>query len=97
LADRDPDVDAIYRLTQRLGQFDFGPGERPLALPSGTFAPFNAQACTFEAPALWALFLPATVPVPRNASFSFFLSFRCPHINAAAATTAKSVFELLRV
>ena len=44
LADHDPDVDAIYRLTQRRRNFDFTARGAPLALPVGTFCPYNAQA-----------------------------------------------------
>lgn len=61
LADHDPDVDAIYRLTRPLPlNFDVAMGE-PLVLPQGTFSPFNAQATLFTEGALWALLLPVTV------------------------------------
>lgn len=61
LANHDPDVDAIYRLTRPLPlDFDLAPS-RAAALPSGTFSPFNAQATMFTEDALWALLLPVTV------------------------------------
>ena len=44
LAQHDPDVDAIYRLTDKLPFFfekKTGPG---FSLPVGTFVPYNAQA-----------------------------------------------------
>jgi hypothetical protein len=64
LANHDPDVDAIYRLTQRL-PFSFEVPHhlrgRTVVLPQGTFSPLNAQATMFLQPALWSLLLPITV------------------------------------
>lgn len=61
LADHDPDVDAIYRLTRPL-PLNFDRTEHStVALPKGTFSPFNAQATMFKEDALWALLLPVTV------------------------------------
>ena len=40
LANVDPDVDAIYRLTQPLG-ITFDPQAFDVVLPSGSFCPFN--------------------------------------------------------
>ena len=60
LADHDPDVDAIYRLTRPLPlQFDGRP--KTIALPKGVMSPFNAQAVLFGLQAFWGLFLPVTV------------------------------------
>ena len=43
LAQLDPDVDAIYRLTDKL-PFYFPRTRRGYSLPVGTFVPYNAQA-----------------------------------------------------
>ena len=44
LANNEPDVDAIYRLTRKT-PFDFNTvGREPLVLPRGAFCPFNGQA-----------------------------------------------------
>ena len=60
-ANHDPDVDAIYRLTQPLPlKFDQNVNAR-VALPAGTVMPFNAQAAVFTRDAFWGLLLPATV------------------------------------
>ena len=60
LADNDPDVDAIYRMTRALPlTFDSHP--RLLSLPPGTMAPFNAQATLYHRDAFWGLLLPVTV------------------------------------
>ena len=61
LADNDPDVDAIYRMTRAL-PLDFEAAHpRMLSLPSGTMAPFNAQATLYHRDAFWGLLLPVTV------------------------------------
>ena len=59
LADRDPDVDAIYRLTRHL-PLNFAQGPT-LVYPQHVFAPYNAQATLFKQSAFWSLLLPVTV------------------------------------
>jgi len=62
LAEMDPDVDAVYRLTRPL-PFSFAhPNDTILDVPRGTFAPLNAQATLFMSrQTLWTLLLPKTV------------------------------------
>lgn len=62
LADNDPDVDAIYRLTQPLpfsfprdGSFSF------CMVPENKLSPYNAQATLHYSNMLWSLLLPITV------------------------------------
>ncbi len=57
LADANPDVDAIYRLTQPLPQ-SFRQ-DRRVALASGTWCPFNSQNTTWWREAAPLLYLPA--------------------------------------
>lgn len=64
-ADHDPDVDAIYRMTQPL-PFNFDPTiaitkDKPVVIPSRVYTPYNAQATLHFYPALWSLLLPVTV------------------------------------
>jgi hypothetical protein len=48
LADHDPDVDGIFRLTRGV-PFDFDPSsERTLVLPQGTLAPWNAHVSRLQ-------------------------------------------------
>lgn len=66
LADHDPDVDAIYRMTSSPLPFNFNPdssvsGDRLLVVPSCKYSPYNAQATLHFYSALWSLFLPVTV------------------------------------
>ena len=62
LSNQDPDVDAIYRLTQPL-PFDFAVDEQTLMtmVPPQSLSPFNAQATLFTRDALWMLPLPISV------------------------------------
>ncbi|CAE7332858.1 STL1 [Symbiodinium sp. CCMP2592] len=64
LADEDPDVDAIFRLTRPLPCSFQGPGEgRPqvVAVPPQFFTPYNAQCTVHLYEAFWGLLLPVTV------------------------------------
>jgi hypothetical protein len=59
LADDDPDVDAIYRLTDNTScRFARRP---PVQLPPGTFSPFNSQNTAFRRELLPLMYLPARV------------------------------------
>lgn len=60
LAQSNPDVDAIYRLTQKL-PLEFRQQEDPVVLEPGTFAPFNAQSTLWHRPAFLAMLLPISV------------------------------------
>lgn len=55
----EPDVDAIFRLTQPSNIF-FNKAE-PIALKSGTMCPFNSQNTLFYYDAFWALLIPKSV------------------------------------
>lgn len=61
LADNEPDVDAIFRLTRDI-PFHFDPNtRRTLILQRGTLAPYNAQATLVLQPAFFTQLLPITV------------------------------------
>eukprot|EP00656_Telonema_subtile_P017706 TRINITY_DN19541_c0_g1_i2.p1 TRINITY_DN19541_c0_g1~~TRINITY_DN19541_c0_g1_i2.p1 ORF type:complete len:523 (-),score=44.29 TRINITY_DN19541_c0_g1_i2:48-1616(-) len=63
LADHDPDVDAIYRLTRKLPlTFQAAPAIKGLIVPPGLYTPYNAQATIHTKQAFWATLLPSTVP-----------------------------------
>mmetsp|Transcript_74923 Transcript_74923/g.132516 ORF Transcript_74923/g.132516 Transcript_74923/m.132516 type:complete len:800 (+) Transcript_74923:79-2478(+) len=59
LAQYNPDVDAIYRLTKKLPLI-FEENKAVLLEP-GTYSPFNAQATIWHRPAFFAMLLPTTV------------------------------------
>ncbi len=57
LADENPDVDAVYRLTYSLPKyFD---AEKSFALGNGSWCPFNSQNTTWMKPAFPLLYLPS--------------------------------------
>ncbi len=60
LADNDPDVDAIFRLTTR-GEFFFRRNESPIILDQDCWVPFNSQNTIFFADAFPLLYLPCHV------------------------------------
>ena len=68
LVDVDPDVDAIYRLTQPLS-VAFEAKSPSVVLPHDVMAPFNSQNTLFARDALWGLLIPVTT------------TFRCRLIN----------------
>ena len=64
LAEVQPDVDAIYRLTMSMPRpfaFKRTDETRPLMIPTGVLTPYNAQATLHFESAFWALLLPITV------------------------------------
>ena len=62
LADNDPDVDAIYRLTGNLPvHFSRDRVASIEVIPKGVLSPFNAQATIFSRSAFWGLLLPISV------------------------------------
>lgn len=60
LADNDPDVDAIYRLTRPL-PVHFDDEGNNIIIAEGSFMPYNAQATIHDLRAMWGLLLPITV------------------------------------
>ncbi|XP_064630400.1 uncharacterized protein LOC135489132 [Lineus longissimus] len=60
LAQTNPDVDAIYRLTHKT-PFQFERVEKYHALPHYVMSPYNAQATMHAQFAFWGLLLPASV------------------------------------
>lgn len=64
LADHDPDVDAIYRMTQPIPvvfQPHHDKKRNILIIPQTTFVPINAQSCLFDIDAFWMLLLPVSI------------------------------------
>ena len=60
LADHDPDVDAIYRLTRPLPIY-FKKSHSTIIPPRGTFTPWNAQAVILKKAAFFGMLLPVSV------------------------------------
>ena len=60
LADGDPDVDAIFRLTTPNREPIKFKDQEPLVIPSGAWTPFNSQVTTWHHSLLPAMYLPST-------------------------------------
>lgn len=74
LADGDPDVDAIFRLT-RAESVDFRPGR--FALGAGSYAPFNSQNTIWWPAAFAYLYLPSHVTLRMTDIWRGFIAHRC--------------------
>mmetsp|Transcript_38878 Transcript_38878/g.101716 ORF Transcript_38878/g.101716 Transcript_38878/m.101716 type:complete len:219 (-) Transcript_38878:515-1171(-) len=61
LADNDPDVDAVLRMTQNLPMQFASEDDRAVVVPRGVFSPYNAQATLIMKRAFWGALLPITV------------------------------------
>lgn len=60
MANHDPDVDALFRLTHSL-PINFKSKDMLLMVPSTAYAPFNAQATLFKYNSMFAMYLPVSV------------------------------------
>jgi hypothetical protein len=63
LVDQDPDVDAIYRMTQEL-PYVFGSNDKIITLVDGAWCPWNSQNTWWRKECLPLMYLPTTV-TPR--------------------------------
>jgi len=79
LADDNPDVDAIYRLTQPLPQ-TFRKN-RSIALASGSWCPFNSQNTTWFSEAFALLYLPAHCSFRMTDIWRSFIAQRIAFLN----------------
>ena len=65
LADLDPDVDAIWRLTQpgQIGTVHFDAQPEAVAIKSGFFTPYNSQNTLHLSEAFWGLLIPYSTSI----------------------------------
>jgi len=82
LADDNPDVDAIYRLTLPLPQTFRN--DRRLALAKGCWCPFNSQNTTWFADAFELLYLPACCSFRMTDIWRSFIAQKIAHLNGWA-------------
>lgn len=78
LADLEPDVDAIYRLT--IGQQIQFSANTPLFIGSGSYCPFNSQNTLWYPEAFPYLFLPAFVPSRVTDIWRSYIAQRFLHL-----------------
>lgn len=100
LADNDPDVDAIYRLSQPLPVFFKAMSNSPkfIALPQGRVAPFNAQATLWFQSSFWSLMLPITVHGRVSDIWRSYIAQRMMHqVGQRLAFTSPIVTQIRNV
>lgn len=78
LADKDPDVDAVYRMLFPL-PFDFDADAEPVHLGEGAWCPFNSQNTTFFEEAFPLLYLPSRCNFRMTDIWRSFVAQRVMH------------------
>lgn len=76
LADGDPDVDAIYRLTSSDTSEVRFRRDAPLLIPPASWAPFNSQVTTWPVSLLPLMYLPATCSFRMTDIWRSFIALR---------------------
>lgn len=76
LADENPDVDAVYRLTRPL-PVSFETAREPVFLSEGVWCPFNSQNTTFFREAFPLLYLPSHCSFRMTDIWRSFVAQRC--------------------
>lgn len=94
VANGDPDVDAVYRLTAPDTSdiiFDAAP---PLLVPVGSWTPFNSQATTWPISLLPLMYLPATCSFRMTDIWRSYIAQRLfPGLDARLVITSATVFQ----
>ena len=94
VADGDPDVDAVYRLTAPDTSdisFDTAP---PLLVPAGSWTPFNSQATTWPIALLPLMYLPATCSFRMTDIWRSYIAQRLfPGLDTQLVITSATVFQ----
>jgi hypothetical protein len=94
VANGDPDVDAVYRLTAPGTSditFDVAP---PLLVPTGSWTPFNSQATTWPIALLPLMYLPTTCSFRMTDIWRSYIAQRLfPGLDAQLVITSATVFQ----
>ena len=94
LADGDPDVDAIYRLTSPDTSEVTFINRAPLGLQEGAWCPFNSQATTWPKELFALMYLPVTCTFRMTDIWRSFVAQRLlPGLGATLVFTAATVYQ----
>lgn len=94
LADGDPDVDAIYRLASSDNSPIRFRRDQPLAIPFGTWTPFNTQVTTWPRELLPLMYLPSTCSFRMTDIWRSYVAQRLmPELGATLVVTAPTVYQ----
>lgn len=94
LADGDPDVDAVFRMTSpdrsAVGFLEFD----PLLVPRGSWTPFNSQATTWPRSLVPLMYLPSTCSFRMTDIWRSFVALRLlPGLDANLVITSPIVYQ----
>ena len=94
VADGDPDVDAVYRLTApETSDIKFNAAP-PLLVPAGSWTPFNSQATTWPIALLPLMYLPATCSFRMTDIWRSYIAQRLfPGLDTQLVITSATVFQ----
>lgn len=94
LADGDPDVDAVYRLTSSDTSPIHFQQNAPLILTPGTWTPFNTQVTTWPRKLLPLMYLPSTCSFRMTDIWRSYVAQRLmPELGATLVITAPTVYQ----
>lgn len=94
LADGDPDVDAIYRLTAPTLESIAFESREPLLVPRGAWSPFNSQVTTWHRDLLPLMYLPSTCSFRMTDIWRSFVAQRLlPGLGGSLVVTSAEVFQ----
>ena len=95
LADHDPDVDALYRLTREL-PVAFKSQQLLVAIPGEKFASYNAQSTFFTEGMFWSLYLPISVHGRVSDIWRAYFSQRLARLIGMTVVYSSSQVEQIR-
>ncbi|MDP5030354.1 MAG: STELLO glycosyltransferase family protein [Paraglaciecola sp.] len=94
LADSDPDVDAIFRLSRKYMPINFSRKDHSFLLPTQCYCPFNSQNTLWKKEAFALLYLPVTVSFRFTDILRSFVAKRClDHFNLYLAFANATVYQ----
>lgn len=94
LADGDPDVDAVYRMTASNQSEIIFEANVPLVLNHGNWSPFNSQATTWPVTLLPLMYLPTTCSFRMTDIWRSFIAQRLlPGLDAHLIITQSTVYQ----
>ena len=94
VADGDPDVDAVYRLTAPDTSDVMFENAEPLIIPKGIWTPFNSQATTWPRELLPLMYLPSTCSFRMTDIWRSYVAQRLmPGLGATLVITGPTVYQ----
>ncbi len=97
LADEDPDVDAIFRLTYNVPtKFKSDPHRKLIILPPGSYCPFNSQNTVWWREGFIFLYLPTHVSLRMTDIWRSFIAQVCLHAIGLSVAFGPATMKQIR-